>query len=386
MDTVKYSKMLSDKYIVNLKKMSYKYSDDFDEFINTLKEIEYNHIPINDFEGQKVCYLKFANTVNLKTVKLLCQSQSSRYGNASLENEILATSSIENIDFKRDSVRNIIKGMYPSDEQEKRILGLKLGFEFISDKANKINEENLYKLYQMSIGKFLDDGDKLQEGNYYRHSSVYVVGDGVEHTGIDYKKLNSYMDDLIRFINLDDDVNDLTKAAIIHFYIGYLHPYFDGNGRISRLIHLWYLIQQGYDTALFIPFSKLIKQNKNKYYNAYTQVEDNKKYSNVIDVTPFILFFNEYVYDVLATESDTTNDTLNKYKNALNKGLITPKEDNLWHFILSNYSDCEFTSKRLEKDFGNVAYATVYKFLNKFTELELLSSKKMSNKILYSIK
>ena len=39
-------------------------------------------------------------------------------------------------------------------------------------------------------------------------------------------------------------MNDLLKAALIHFCLAYLHPWFDGNGRMARLIHLWYLVQQ----------------------------------------------------------------------------------------------------------------------------------------------
>ena len=45
----------------------------------------------------------------------------------------------------------------------------------------------------------------------------------------------------------------LLKAALIHFYMAYLHPYFDGNGRMARLMNLWYMVQQGYSSALFVP-------------------------------------------------------------------------------------------------------------------------------------
>ena len=53
----------------------------------------------------------------------------------------------------------------------------------------------------------------------------------------------------ISFIQDKTPMNDLLKAALIHFYIAYLHPYFDGNGRMARLLHLWYLVQQGYSSA-----------------------------------------------------------------------------------------------------------------------------------------
>ena len=94
------------------------------------------------------------------------------------------------------------------------------------------------------------------------------------------------MRSLIAFTNNDDDINDLIKAAIIHFYIAFVHPYFDGNGRIARLVHLWFLIQKGYQSALFIPFSSRIEKSRKAYYDAYTVIEENKKLSGKIDVCP----------------------------------------------------------------------------------------------------
>ena len=143
-------------------------------------------------------------SVNQNTVKRLLQSQNGYYGIKAAEDEIIATSAIESIDFSRDSVRNILKGMAPNDEQENRILGIKKGLEFIADTSNKINEENLFKLYMMSAGDFVSEDDKLLEGNLYRHDTVYVVGEDVAHSGVDFRKVPELMKALIDFINAED--------------------------------------------------------------------------------------------------------------------------------------------------------------------------------------
>lgn len=106
--------------------------------------------------------------------------------------------------------------------------------------------------------------------------------------GLPWQKLDEYMNDLIRFTQQDSDWNDLLKAALIHFYLAYLHPYFDGNGRMARLMHLWYLVQQGYSSALFVPLSQYIEKSRGKYYQAYTLAEQNAHISGVLDVTPFL--------------------------------------------------------------------------------------------------
>ena len=384
MDIKIFTKMLKDKNFTDYRKLKYKYSDDFSSFLSTLEELYYKSLPIVDFEDNNIVFIENHASVNQNTIKRLLQSQNGYYGIKAAEDEIIATSAIESIDFSRDSVRNILKGMAPNDEQENRILGIKKGLEFIADTSNKINEENLFKLYMMSAGDFVSEDDKLIEGNLYRHDTVYVVGEDVAHSGVDFRKVPEFMKLLIDFINAEDDIDDLIKATIIHFYIAYIHPYFDGNGRTARLVHLWFLIQKGYQSALFIPFSSQIEKSRKAYYNAFTTVEENKKLSGKIDVTPFVLYFINNVYNKM-NEGTADIETLTAFDEAVKEGKITEKETKLWKFVLSFYGTDEFSTKQLEKDFGDAAYATIRGFVLKFEELGLLSSVKYGTRVKYKV-
>ncbi len=384
MDIKLFTKMLKDKHFTDYQKMQYKYGEDFNAFLQTLEELYYKTLTLSDFDGNDIVFIENHSAVNQSAVKLLLQSQDGHYGIKAAEDEIVATSAIESIDFSRDSVRKILKGMAPKDEQENRILGIKHGLEFIADTTNKITEENLYKLYMMTVGDFLAQEDKLVEGNMYRHDTVYVVSDHIEHSGLSYEKVPEFMKSLIAFANKNDDINDLIKAAIIHFYIAFVHPYFDGNGRMARLVHLWFLIQKGYQSALFIPFSSQIEKSRKAYYDAYTAIEENKKLSGKIDVTPFVLYFINNVYDKM-NEGITTVETLTAYDDAVKDGKITEKETKLWKFVLSYYGTEEFSTKQLEKDFGDAAYATIRGFVLKFEDLGLLSSVKYGPRVKYKV-
>ena len=384
MDIKVFTKMLKDKHFTDYQKMHYKYGEDFKAFLQTLDEMYYKTLPLSDFEGNDIVFIENHATVNQRAVKMLLQARNNHYGIKSAEDEIVATSAIESIDFSRDSVRRILKGMAPNDEQENRILGIMHGLEFIADTDNKITEENIYKLYMMTVGDFLSDDDKLSGGNLYRHDTVYIVGDRVEHSGLDYKKVPQFMRSLVAFINADDDTNDLIKAAIIHFYIAFVHPYFDGNGRIARLVHLWFLVQKGYQSALFIPFSSKIEKSRKAYYDAYTAIEENKAYSGKIDVTPFILYFMNNVYNNM-NEGSVDFETLTLYDDAVKNGKVTEKESKLWKFVLSFYGTEEFSTKQLEKDFGDAAYATIRGFVSKFEKLGLLSSAKYGARVKYKV-
>lgn len=387
MDAALFAKMLSDPMLVHLKKLKYKYPQaDLSEFIALLQDGFYRSLPLYDFHGNPVVYLENAAQLRLSAAKILLTPQNSAqlYGTQAMEREILSTFTIEQIDTSRSSVRRILSGYAPTNEREQRIYGMKRGLEFIADPNNKISEETIYQLYQMVIGAFLPEEDQLLPGQRYRHDHVYIVGDKLEHTGLPWNKLASYMEQLVAFIQQDSSINDLWKAALIHFYLAYLHPYFDGNGRMARLLHLWYLVQQGYSSALFVPLSEYIEHSRKKYYDAFSLVEQNARISGVLDVTPFLLYFTEEVYHKLRSEQPdrVTTDT---FRQALQNGKITEKEHALWQFVLTAYADQPFSTKQLEKDFGNAAYATIRGFVLKFTELGLLRATKFSTRTKYQV-
>ena len=135
---------------------------------------------------------------------------------------------------------------------------------------------------------------------------------------------------------------------------------------------------------MFVPFSSYIERNRKAYYNAYTLCEDNARISRIMDVTPFLEYFITNVYNKLE-DSLPKPDTTEAFQAALNSGKITEKESELWSFVLSAYGANEFSTKQLERDFGNAAYATIRSFVLKFSELHLLHSQKYGNRVKYRI-
>lgn len=388
MDAALYAQILSDKSITDLRKIKYKFPNiDMMELIGLLKASVYKAIPVADFAGNNLVYMENVTQVRMKAVKLLLtpQNSSEAFGIKAMEDEIASSLTIESIDFSRESVRKIMRGYAPANESENRIYGMKNGLKFISDPTNGITEENIYNLYNIAIGQYLPENDKLKPGMFYRNDSVYIVGQELEHTGLSHDKLPEYMSNFITFIHKESTINDLLKAAMIHFYFAYLHPYFDGNGRMARLIHLWYLRRQGYSSALFIPFSSYIERSRKEYYYAYSLAEKNTKISGMMDVTPFLVYFIENVYNKL-DDTLPQDNTLDSFRKALNDGKITEKEKDLWNFVLSAYGNGEFSTKQLERNFGNAAYATIRGFVLKFEKLDLLSAQRYGNKVKYSIR
>jgi Fic family protein len=388
MDTKLYIQMIQDQHFNNLPKMQHKYTkQQVEEMIQTLKEISYKQITLQDFNGNNCVYLPAQTTIDTTIIKKLLTANNTDkpFGLKAMEEEIDGSLQIENIQSNRNSIKKILQGIAPTTEQENWILGIKKGLEFIADSKNKITEKNLKNLYRISVNNYLHEENKISEINCYRNDKVYIIGDKPYHQGLNHNLLPKYMENLIDFANQKDDIPELIKACMLHFYIAYLHPYFDGNGRTARLVHLWYLIQQGYPSTLFHAYSIHILKTKTKYYNAFTQIEENHNISKLIDMTPFINYINENVYKQI--DDQTTNyDSIETYTQYLKEGAITEKEKDLWNYVLSAYGENSFSTKQLEKDFNKAAYATIRTFVQKFEKLDLLTSQHYSNRVKYQIK
>ncbi|MGN0734600.1 MAG: Fic family protein, partial [Anaerovoracaceae bacterium] len=340
-----------------------------------------------DFKGREMIYFENIARISSKCAKILLAHGDGTdvCSSGAAEDEIFYSLEIENIDTSRESVRRILAGYAPQDASEERIYGMKLGMRFIADYQNEINEENLYKLYQMAVGNYLEQENRLQGGSFYRNDDVYVVGGKKTHKGLDSKLLPEYMRSLMDFINTESDIDDLAKAAVIHFYIAYIHPYFDGNGRIARLMQLWYLVQRGYPSAMLVSFSALIMESRKLYYKAYSLVEQNAEISGIVDATPFVLYFAQNVYNRIP-EAMPSQYTMDEFANALLRGDVTKKEHDLWDYAKNHYNGRWFSTKELEKDYGKAAYGTIRTFVQKFDAMGLLECRNYSNRPKYRIR
>lgn len=390
MDAQKYIEMLGDKHFFDLKKMEYKYSkEDVSEMLTLLYANDGKQLSLTDISNQQLLYINSMVTDPSAAMKSLMRYYGKDdYSLTAIEDEIVSTLSIEQIDTSRESVRNVLSGFAPQNEAENRIAGMKKGFEFIADKNNRITAETVRYLYEIMVNPFLEDEkDRLSANQLYRTGAVHIVNQTRNvnvHDGIAHNKLSYHMDELFAFIQTQDSMNDLHKAAAIHYYFAYLHPYFDGNGRMARMIHLWYLLQQGYSASLFLPFSSIIQKTKQDYYKAFDYTEKNVLISGRLDITPFLSYFADVVYHKMGDYS-LQNNTVDAFQQLLANGKITEKENELFQFVLSRYGMGEFSTKQLEKDFGNCAYATIRSFVLKLTKEGILEQHPYGIRNKYSI-
>jgi Fic family protein len=101
--------------------------------------------------------------------------------------------------------------------------------------------------------------------------------------------LESRLQKLCDFANSDHTgerfVHPIIKACILHFMIGYEHPFCDGNGRTARALFYWFALRHGYSIFEFIPISERIRAGSARYYQAFVDTEQDEG-----DLTYFIAY------------------------------------------------------------------------------------------------
>ncbi|MCF0231728.1 MAG: Fic family protein [Enterococcus sp.] len=377
MNAEQFLNIYNDKHFYDFRRLGYKYGQsEIANFHNMLKEELYLQLPIKDYAGQPVMLLPAKLPTLQPESKKIAQlpNQGIVYSLVALDKEIKDSLQIENI--TKDSCAK-------SCEYKKINMNMKAAFEFISNKKNKITEANISKLYKIAIEPCLHAGDKLESSKKYRQGPVYIVGSTkIEKTCLAAKKLGHYMKNFVQFINATDQLDDLNKAALVHFYFAHLHPYYDGNGRVSRLLHIWFLLQKGYGATLLTSMSEQILKTKNQYYSAFEKIEKNWQASGILDPAPFLLYFAENVYKKLKFSKPSSRKKT-EYQKKLEKTQLSQKQAALYKYALAQFSDLEFSTKDLQKAYSNAAYATIRDFVIKFEKLGILEKHPYSNRPKY---
>lgn len=107
------------------------------------------------------------------------------------------------------------------------------------------------------------------------------------------------MSNLEKFINTEDELDALIKAALIHYQFETIHPFLDGNGRIGRLMIILYLIEGNIISHETLYISYFFKKNRIEYYDRLTEVRAKGNYEQWIKF--FLLAVDESAQDAIST-------------------------------------------------------------------------------------
>lgn len=307
----------------------------------------------------------------------------------SLKDEIALTNEIEGVRSTRKEIEDAIDSI--KNDKSARFKGLvDKYFKLISNEIIPLNNcEDIRTIYDALVLPEIEK-EKLPDGILFRKEPVQVVSatQKEKHRGImPESKIIESLDLCLDFLK-NDDIDSLIKISAFHYLFGYIHPFYDGNGRTSRFISS-YLIKNELDVLLALKLSYTVKNNINKYYKAFDVCNDRK---NKGDITFFVVTFLELLSqasDDLYTKIADLNDQLNYYNNIINtlvnEKVLNDKQAKCIFILCQNrlfddtYMNMNTLTELLEK-----SDTTTRKILKSLEPKNLLVKSRNKNQYLYS--
>ncbi len=213
-----------------------------------------------------------------------------RYLVSSLIEEAITSSQLEGAATTRRVAKEMLRsGRPPRDRSERMIANNYRGMAFLRG----LVREDLSATMLLELQGILTDGTQDDPGVVGRFrlpgDRVLVIDqrDGtILHEPPDANEIDERMERLLAFANTTDDavfLHPVARAILLHFMIGYEHPFVDGNGRTARALFYWAMARFGYWMTEFLSISTVIRKAPAQYARAYvfSEIDDN-------DVTYFL--------------------------------------------------------------------------------------------------
>ena len=298
-----------------------------------------------------------------------------QYSKKCLIDEIVITNKIEGIHSSRKEIGealDILETQSNAKGKKQRFLSLVNKYLKLT-KEEEITLKSSYDIREIYDEVFLEEVihenlSNKPDGKIFRKDSVSVYSetDKVIHTGImPESKIIETMEQALYFLN-DDSVDELFRVCIFHYLIEYIHPFYDGNGRLGRFIFS-YGISKTLSPLIAFRISETIKE----------------------DITPFLLMQLNMIYIAMQELENSLQQrkaTWEKYELAIQKFC---KDDTTLRRLYSLLIQAALFSEngismQQMKNYMTISQYMIKRYLNEIPE-ELLSIKQKRKFKYYNI-
>lgn len=300
--------------------------------------------------------------------------------------EAITSAQLEGAATTRKIAKDMLRsGRKPKNKDELMILNnYRLMQESIRLKDKELSSDLILNLHRIATENAIEN--EATPGQFRKDNETYIIGDqdNILFKPPLFEEIDKYIDDLCIFVNTDHNtsknnfIHPVIKAVIIHFFIGFIHPFGDGNGRTARALFYWFMLKNGYWLFEYISISRLLKVAPASYCKAYLYTE-----SDELDITYFIYYQADIIKRAIRE--------LHKYINAKQKktqdfisNIISDKNHLLKNLSYRQIQILQkaakepgkiFSAKEISNEYS-IADNTARKDLNQLAELKLLATLK----------
>lgn len=315
-------------------------------------------------------------------------SEQERYFARSLIEEPYSSSVLEGAATTRDIAKKMIEEQRePRTKDERMVLNNYLAMRYVKGVVRQPLTPDLIKdIHRIVCDGTMENPDKC--GKFRSSSDNVAVYDDLNnevlHIPPSADEIQARIESLCQFCNEDSNkenfVHPLIKAIILHFMIGYDHPFVDGNGRTARALFYWFAVKSGYWLMEYISISKTIMKAPSQYGKAYLHTESDRG-----DLTYFII----HQLDVIIASFDDLFIYLDRSKQKIDAFVAAIGDTSLNHrqsFILNEAARnrMRWTTISAHQRAHGVSYLTARKDLEELSEAGYFQKRKRGRESIYS--
>ncbi len=250
------------------------------------------------------------------------------------------------------------------DRDSQEVAGYFSVLDIISEswKDMEISEGTIKTLHNILL-KY-SDKDEWHKGQYKQHSNVVEATnpDGTKQiifqTTAPGLETETAMAGLIDWYHKDQQTHALVKCALFCYDFVSIHPFQDGNGRLSRLLATLLLLKHQYKWIQYVSFEHEIENKKGEYYRVLMECQHQRPGE---EVSAWVFFFLQS----LRTISDLLFTKLNTQANPTP---LSPRDSSIYLFI-ENHPGCQSGAIAVKL---NIPQSTVKKILNKMVSNKMI--------------
>lgn len=329
--------------------------------------------------------------LELMSQKIGEQEQFNYLINDLIEDEAISSSQLEGAATTTKKAKELLgQGRTPRTPDERMILGNFHMMRFVwENRAKPLSPDFIMAIHKEGVDGI--DNDKYHPGYFRQDDDVVVEGrDGeVVHQPPPAANLPRRMQLICDWINgCHDEINcstyihPMVKAMVLHFSIGFEHPFRDGNGRVARALFYWFMFKSGFAAFRYIAISTLLKKAPVQYGKSYLYTETDE-----MDMTYFIDYQSQILLRAIKQFEDVCKKIIQQREefDALLWKLDIARKLNTHQIIIFHVAKNRgigFTARSVEHNL-NIAYGTAASALKGLEKLGLFYSIKEGRSTIY---
>jgi len=237
----------------------------------------------------------------------------------SLTQEIVHSAKIEGEELNRDSVRSSVamqlgleyEGLPIPDHYTEGVVQVMM--DAVKRHNDTLDDERLFSWHSALFPTGRSGLYKIMVGTWRQgEEAMQVVSGPLGHQKVHYeapasKDVPRMMEAFLNWVNYNNDIDPIIKAAIAHLWFVTIHPFDDGNGRICRTLTEMLLSRADQTSQRYYSLSSEILKHRKAYYEHLEQAQKGD-----VDITPWVKWFLQTMKEALEVALARTENVVRK--------------------------------------------------------------------------